>query len=475
VKVVVGSGPSAWAASLALRQNGEPHTILDCGLRSGKLSINGQKSTAVALKTFMGSDHMYSEPSGLGIKRDNHAALPLSSAHGGLSTVWGTGLQVLPKREYSHWFSKELNLEESYQSVLRNIPHVFQRDQINDRFPWPTEFAVSSVPQTPFFQSLLLAVERNKPGEVLIGSPRLALNTKNCVRCGQCLNGCAYGALFDSGHYFDRYSESDQISFIRGTVQKVIPTNDGVLLEYAGPSGLIQTFEATEVILCAGVIGTAAILLRSGIIQDEVVIPDSQVFYTLFRGPRQANTTDIEFPLAQAYVTAKEPSSLDFHLSLYPASPDTHSRFQREVRDRIRIPVPIPRFVTDRVVSGIGFLTPSVSGKLRVSMNDGAIEISREANPRAKYAMKAVTSKISDQFKSFGLRQIPAAAMLGLPGAGFHSGSSLPLNSEFVDEDGRIRQTPQIRIGDPSILPDLPAGPHTLTSMALTYHLLRGD
>jgi ferredoxin len=475
MKIVVGSGPSAWAASKALREKGEPHTILDCGIRTGKLRLNGQASAAVALKTFMGSDHMYAEPEGLGIKRDNHPALPLSSAHGGLSTVWGTGLQVLPRSEYAHWLPEGLDLDNSYRALLRDIPHVFGHDRIDQRFPWPNIFKSAQVPQTQFFESFLDAAELRELNGVLIGSPRLALDLTKCVKCGQCLNGCAYGALFDSGRHFDNYLESDLISFVTGTVQKIGVNGERALVHYTTQTGLNETLNASEVILCAGVIGTAAILLRSNILSEDIVIQDSQVFYTLFRGARQSRTFDTEFPLAQAYVTADKASRSDFHLSLYPASLDTHRRFKREVRDRLRIPVPVPRIVTDRIVSGIGFLTPDVSGRLRVRNTNGSIVIERESNPEAAVAMKNVVMKVSQQMKQLGLKRIPAGSMLGLPGAGFHSGSSLPLNSEFVDHAGRVRNSPQIRIGDPSILPRLPAGPHTLTSMALIHHLLRGD
>ena len=92
--VVIGSGPTGWAACMGVWARGGQPLIIDIGytaISHSSESVIG--NPMVKPKSRFGSEHMYSFPLSKFEMSPPTQPIPLSGAIGGLSTVWGAGIQ----------------------------------------------------------------------------------------------------------------------------------------------------------------------------------------------------------------------------------------------------------------------------------------------------------------------------------------------------------------------------------------------
>jgi hypothetical protein len=96
--IVVGSGPSGFSAIMGLLKTRAECTLVDIGITAEESSkdLNNRNYQAAAKKKF-NSAHMWEYPTELGMDlADFSNVIDLSGGFGGLSTVWGTGIQPPP-------------------------------------------------------------------------------------------------------------------------------------------------------------------------------------------------------------------------------------------------------------------------------------------------------------------------------------------------------------------------------------------
>jgi len=91
------------------------------------------------------------------------------------------------------------------------------------------------------------------------------IDLAKCRRCGQCTNGCAYGAKWSALEYLDEAIENGADVLCSTRVRRVVVENGkarGVVA--SGPHGEIE-YSSGTVILAAGALGTPLILQASGL------------------------------------------------------------------------------------------------------------------------------------------------------------------------------------------------------------------
>lgn len=257
---IVGTGLSSLAVynSLLSLHPTASITLLDGGKR-----FTNKKASELqtAEKGKFGSQHMY-DTSGSGIlfkKRSN-----FSLAHGGLSTVWGAGIRLWSENLLE---SIPVDIDSIYREareLLLGIPYSGGADELN----FPHRFSIETNPLPPgskLFEAI--KCDDSKTG-VKIYRPALAVNVKGseaCRGCGECLTGCPYNSIFDSGVEFDNVINSGNTRHIVGIVESVMESNNQVTVTYTTEnSALRNKLDFEHVYLCAGAIGTPAILMRSG-------------------------------------------------------------------------------------------------------------------------------------------------------------------------------------------------------------------
>lgn len=463
---IVGSGPSSWATFRILRLlhlNCWEITILDANKRE---SYSNQAPT-IASKSKMGSTHMYEVDEGFIEFRDPNN---FSLANGGLSTVWGAGIRLWDQ-EYLSEYGSLSDIYSSALSLLNQLPYSGDNSTLNI----PSEWKIPSTPRPP--GSIDFADLTDFTSRGISSFPTaLAINVESnnkCVGCGKCLSGCAYGSIFDSGNMFDKYLAQKLISRRDFVVERIVLTPNNVELHGLSSNELQVIHYFDEVHLCAGAIGTPAILLRSNLVPSrKLKVLDSQVFY--FMGLKKfARNKLTTFALSQITIASHGSKEFEFKASLYRSNEDIRSRAKQVIKKITKLQLPIPRFVDNYLFVGIGFLNSNQSGAINITEEDGRVLIDTVASKK-EYARKAI-----ENIRKFLINKrmfvFPSVIEMPSPGLGFHSGGALPLDSELVDEYGRLRLDNRIRVSDVSILKSIPAGPHTFSSMAIVSSTIKSE
>lgn len=281
--VVIGSGPTGWAACMGVWSRGGRPLVIDIGYTAANCtgeSVN--RNPTVKSKTHFGSEHMYKFPLKEMQLLPPEGAIPLSGALGGLSTVWGAGIQPVSEVDLS---SVPREVRQSWlrasTDLLKKMDFLGRDDFLSRRDPWPVDPQDKVVTSTRF-QRILDRADLNQTvgrQKVLYGSPRLAIvgsrnatKSSACVLCGQCMTGCPENSIFDSGNAIQEGILKFGGSYLLGTVVKVVaneqPTErnaTSVEVVVRNEDGSTINLRTSRLYIAAGAIGTPILLQKSGL------------------------------------------------------------------------------------------------------------------------------------------------------------------------------------------------------------------
>jgi hypothetical protein len=315
--------------------------------------------------------------------------------------------------------------------------------------------------------------------KVLIGQARLAITQKGdrkCQLCSGCLEGCPYDSIFNSGNELLRIAETNKnLQLLSGFVNEIeLPSSSSgsfriMLTNISGESSVLNS---TNVYLALGVIATPTLLMRSKIISSKVSSQDSQVFYTAFFSFKRMDDKR-GTSLAKLFVVNKDLDPGNFHLSLYSPNAQITKRIEQKIQELSKLKIRIPKGVSNRIVTGIGFIDPEFSGRVLIENESKEIILSKEINPATKKKVNEVVRTLARELKKIGLWKIPFASQIPEVAAGYHTGGGLlgliDTKLPAFDEFGRLRQSRRLMVTDASAMVFDIAGPHTLTAMAHAY------
>lgn len=466
--LVVGSGPTAFAAALGVAARGGQPVLLDFGkgIAGARAGLVG--TSALAVKTDNGRGGAFAYPTSLVVAEDG-GHLPLSSARGGLSRIWGAGVLMRDDEELAQFGPAEQGVRDGYLAVMAAIPTVGRVDATSERFPWPGEHPTA--PQSRRFARLAQLLQAPAQDGVLFGFPRVALDLRNlpgCLRCGQCLSGCPEHLFFNSGRELEGMSAAGVVSWLPGPAMSISCHRGGA--EVSTPRGPVR---AKRVYLAAGPVATTALLQRSGLLERDMELEDSAVFYTAFLNTSKPGDDVYDYAASQLVAFSDHPGPDDFQLAIYEANPEYRAR----ARELLRV-VPaglVPDAMLKRVNAGIGFLAPEVSGRLVIrTVSKGRTWVGRRTNRSTRDAARSVVARTGPRLRLHGLRPVPGAVVVPPPGSGYHVGAGMPVGGSVLDYEGRLRKASAIHVVDASSLPHVWAGSHTLTAMANAYRIALG-
>jgi ferredoxin len=471
---IVGSGLSAWAVfqSLSARVSSQDSiTIIDSGYR---FSVDtSDKGLLAGQKKQFGSAHMYdTKGSGLDFSEQSN----YSMANGGLSTVWGAGIRLWSIDSLSGIPVKSDDFYAASKFLLERLPYTGTARTLNI----PVEFDIAEHSPPAGSDHFNFLFNDGGYSNIKVFPTPLAvdvLGSTKCRGCGGCLTGCPYNSIFDAGIAFDSIVRAKKLSRIAGVVWRLVPLGSKVQVDFDDEADRPVQRIYDTVYLCAGAIGSPAILMRSDLISHQIDVLDSQVFYFIgIQWPRREKDSK-EFALSQATISAESGPGIEFTASLYESNEDVRNRISDLVAKKLfGLRFRPLQFLDHFLFFGIGFLDSSASGKIRLSLEeDSRVKARSIGDPGTVSKVRQALRQIAKSLLRKGLLVIPWISVVPQPGAGFHSGAALPLGSALVDSKGCLRTHPSIHISDTSLLPYLKPGAHTFTSMSLSSSLILGD
>jgi choline dehydrogenase-like flavoprotein len=507
--LIVGTGPAALAASLALRRQNIPFEVLDVSfdleparqtateelsrLSPDEWPDEHAKSLFPAPSTSArgGVEKRYIFGSGFPYARHRHLTIQatdctvdLSHGLGGFGNVWGAAILPYNKNEISDWPISFDSLAQSYRNVADFAPTSGEQDELESAFPL-YDAAKTSLRQTEQTRMLMAALSRRRANlqrdGVNFGRARVAVDSSGgettCRYCGYCLDGCVYGSIFSPRLHWRRL-EAEGVKIHRG--QYVLQFREGdqaVTVDTIDVnSGNSRQWTTSRLFLGAGTLGTTRLTARSlGVIDTPIRILDSQYFFFPLLSYKAAADITQRFTLAEAFVEVLNPrvSSRYVHFQLY----GLNRIFRQTLRGMVPSPLrgmnltsPIER----RFYLVQGFLHSGDSGYLEMTLRNPApdadtIHMKGVLNPAAKDVARRAQALLRRHLAAFGLIP-PAYLAMVPPGRSFHAGGSFPMGAAHPtfssDTLGRPAGLQRVHIVDASAFPSIPATTITLTAMA---------
>jgi ferredoxin len=474
---VIGSGPAGWAALDYLVSCGLKPTLIDIGNTDSSnfdFATPGTSSaSAVAQKSRFGSKHMYSYPDSSDLTIKVEGTIPLSSALGGLSTVWGTNLQGFEWPDKDSRISSDF--EESLSAIINKLPTTGSSDLLDEVYRWPVEFK-SETNISKRADRILQRKLTNK--EWVIGKARNATagRTNGCISCGQCLTGCPVGVIYSTEQNVIDMQSSALIDTISGQVMRLGKSREGFWeIEILDPhTENVSTLTAKNVYLGAGSIASSIILVRSNLCDDEVFLDDTQVMYLPFLSFKDLSAKHTNFSLAQIFLETKSGlfQNNSLHISIYE-----HSESFRERAAKLfpKLAPLLPAFAFRRLMAGIAFLPADVSGKVQIKRTANGIEVSTVEPESLNKTVSTLFKRITPSLFQLGLLPLKIFSSSGNVGSSYHLGALKNSKGLLIGEDGQINGLTNLYLIDSCSLPKIPAGPITLGIMANSRRITKAS
>ena len=286
--------------------------------------------------------------------------------------------------------------------------------------------------------------------------------------CGSCLNGCAWDAIWETKPIIDTWHGQGRIDYLPGVyVEKLKEFENTIGINVKSSSMKDINLFAKKVIVAAGVIPTAAILLRSEIVDNVKIKDSSTAFGVMFNFGIKKNERK-HHNLSQFWVRSRDKNS--FMAQIYPSSTEFTERIFSEFRTAWLLRWFI-RPLLHRTNPLISYVDDSHSGTLAMSVEKSRIIVSVNSKPNNNFH-KSELKKISKVFcKSRYLLPV-FLTRFSNPGTGYHIGASMS-HGMLTNELGVPVGCKNIHIVDASVLPNVSIGSITPTVMCNATRIAR--
>jgi len=512
--VIAGSGPAGVFAALGALEGDVEIRMIDPGLelppeaaaRAAEIARRppgdwsdddrafvkgGIQATAsgIAEKTLYGSDFS-SRALGAFPRTHEDSHLYVSYARGGLSNVWGRGVEPVCAGEHEDWPFFD-DLKDSYRAVLEALPFVAAEDDLANAFPLYTDRYHEAPLSSQFARihgALLGNVESLHAQGIHFGRSRFLIEfagdeERRCRLCNFCMYGCPYGAMYTTADTLETLERSGRFRYQGGTaLESFSDDGDGVTLRLIDvASGERSEIRADRLVLAAGAANTTRIAMSS-LGADRASMKTSEMFLMpilALRGDR-ALLDEATYSLAQLTLVVRDPRvsarSLVVHLFGYnPVFRDALESVLPGWLHRLLRPL-IEAFLA-RVLIGSTLVHSDESSHLELTLDRDILHVRGQRHPATRRIIRRLGWTLLRNAWRTGLLPLPFATRRMQPGGSVHYGASLPIGGDAqlsTRSDGSLRSCPNVRIADGASLPDIPAGSFTLTLMANAHRIGRG-
>lgn len=251
---IIGTGPTAVAVHSTLMKNNFPCSIVVIDRSIQAKPINTEMNLPKTLKTFRGSNMMYRNVLEPGEGMDAKSYLLGSQGFGGFSTVWGA--------------VTDPSLKEFGAALLKN------QNQYIEELLFPKCNIASTDSEYRIVRNELF----------------LAVDETLCTKCGECLLGCKFGAIWSAKKYWEKISDlklesGDGVSYIESQ-------NSDQITLFDSKRNKIGTYD--QVFLAAGTLASLKILIQSKIISNTKLLQsDLEIVPWFSRKPLELNSLNL--------------------------------------------------------------------------------------------------------------------------------------------------------------------------------------
>jgi len=518
--LVIGSGPAAAGAALALSQRPDVEvTILDLGLRLEpdrqdsldnlaavrptawnpdeirSLSTQPVDSSVRGLpeKRAYGSDYPFRDIGQLEhiVATDGTHRSLVSAAYGGFSNVWGCQVMPFTAATFDTWPISSEQMRPHYRAILDEIPFAAEDDDLAALFPLlgtPTPLPGLSQRST----LVLAAYEAHRAAlnrlGVTVGRARLAFRAADCVRCGLCMTGCPYSLLYSTAQTFDRLRQRTRLNYHGGLLALGVDDDGSGVTVSAKEigSGRIQRFRADRVFVACGALGTTRLIADSLRLYERPLTFGESVQFTipmLSRGatddPRRAdqftlNQFNMLISLDEAGVDLSQLHFYTYNPAFLDALPGV---LRTPSAERART------MLIRRLSVAIGYLpswaAPRLDIRVRPARTAGELPDLIMSRPAPRWAanpmLRRVLLRLTRAGRLLDLWPVLPKMILAAGGKSYHFGGSFPHAADATeassDRVGRVSTMQRVHLVDASVFPTVPANTFTLTIMANAHRI----
>jgi len=534
---VIGSGPTGMAAASALLAHGAAVEVFDVGydaetssaelgrkLRAGSQSPallrelrrsgpRAQRGLLAAVrvllgrrpppkmveKTRLGSDFTFR-----GVDRQiplDGAAVPRSLARGGLSNVWGAACYALRSEDYARWPVPKAEMAAHYRAAASLLSLEEARDDLAAAYPVytaqaPTAPIVSRTAATLLGRWERNAAELHRLG-VHFGRARTAVRRRDevspevateadleagrvgCQRCGLCLWGCPWDAIYRSTRTLATLRTAPGFTYRPGfLVRRVRESEGGSFLE-----GTESVGPYDAIFLAAGALSSLRIAAESVGAYDlprPVLDNNMHLLPSVRVRADSADGAGGAFGLSEAVMSfsGRAVGGQAVHVQLYSYGEILAQGLRASLAWLPAALTHVPMAMLDRVLVAFVYLHSDDSMQATASVVPGP-EGSRirldEKHPGNGAVLRRTVDLLRRHRRAFGF--LPVALLQNSPVLGFsgHLCGTLPMRREpgplDTHVDGRLGSTRALYVVDASTFPVLPAQNPTYTAMANAHRI----
>ncbi len=502
---IIGSGLSALACAHALIRRGLKPVVIDAGqsLEPHKQAIVDRMAQqlpgewqdrdleaisdnpslargGVPKKLVFGSDYIYANDETQITNASDRTAAVTTLAKGGYSNAWGA--TILPAAQCDlegDWpFSLE-RLAPHYAQVMKWLPLSSGTDQLETQFP-AYGVADGQITPPPLIAKMIAQAQHQPDAAYVAGQARLAVTTSGsnaCRYCGQCMAGCVYGSIFSSADEMDALHQSGRIQYLPGTiVTQLAEVGNTVQVRSRQTAGARSSMEFDRVIVCAGAIASTRLILRSlGLFDHPVTFQDSLKFLMpAFHLTGAQFQHDEQNSLSAMFIETRVPALADnwMHMQITTANEFIMRGIGTPPGSiRARLASPVLNRLTMAWCSLHSNHSAKLSGVLQGAEDDDRFVFSVMEPETSRQSLRLAKKAASHAMRKAGAIAIPQLGRLSSPGAGNHTGGSLPMQAHrqtptATDLLGRPGQYQRIHVADSAVMPTIPATTIAFTMMA---------
>jgi len=485
--IVLGSGPSSYAALQILKDKQQSTLILDIGNKHENTNLTLMKSESVkelsklrktkyleilykqskskiifSPKPNFGSFYSYLDFKKLGIVKDkiSKLVLPISGGYGGFSSVWGATFERYSKDVIDAWKNElKINLIPYYSKLESDIPWIN-----------------NSILHPDFVSCVASKIPKKLENQIEINDIKIAINESDshtkCIMCNLCLRGCPKDSIFNTSIYFESLWENKNFKYRSGALVKKVGYLDSIVfVEFLDlTDNKLKKVSCRHLFIGTGPISTSNIILNSFDDIEKVEIKDSATSYMVGFSRKKLPKNDYHNSLAKFVINFKHGNEITTSSQVYNFTPGVFNNIYTKLLIPKLLQIRLDHLFQNRLVLIINYLDSRISNSINILKNSNNQSAKLIKSNSQKLIFRSLGMRLNELLKSNGIHGVKLFHLVKETGYGVHFGSSFSPTGSIptrTDKDlGTLKQSNFIHIIDSSVLPAIKPGSITLTTMA---------